>query len=359
MPRARSSTKSTDHGESQPPTSNLLNHPPQGVMDPIIFTPRLKLTLITKAERGSPELEWLHELRSNEQATWWSIHGRQKNLKDTEKVIAGFLPVPPPPPLPTDSPNTRDKAEDEAEAEDEKTYRVVYAVHQLPTTTSSTSSNPPLVSDRTNQPATTIATTTTPTPTPTTTTTTTSQSQSQKQSQSQSQPQPQVHVQNPTAAAATPTFIGLVTLTSLEANALTLPAHLTSLPPTTTTTTTTTTKPLTLELAYMFLPTSWGRGYATESVNAVFASCQRAAGATQHATPTPPATHLGLSSFWSPVTSVLVRAIVNQGNPASMRVMHKVGMTKTGVYELTDRRVFLAGEWRHRHSLHIFARLLF
>jgi RimJ/RimL family protein N-acetyltransferase len=50
---------------------------------------------------------------------------------------------------------------------------------------------------------------------------------------------------------------------------------------------------------------------------------------------------------------------VNQGNPASMRVMHKVGMTKTGVYELTDRRVFLAGEWRDRHGLHIFTRLLF
>ena len=40
-------------------------------MDPIIFTPRLKLTLVTKAERGSPELEWLHELHSNEKATWW------------------------------------------------------------------------------------------------------------------------------------------------------------------------------------------------------------------------------------------------------------------------------------------------
>ena len=40
-------------------------------MDPVIFTRRLKLTLVTKAERGSPELEWFHELRSNEKATWW------------------------------------------------------------------------------------------------------------------------------------------------------------------------------------------------------------------------------------------------------------------------------------------------
>lgn len=40
-------------------------------MDPVIFTQRLKLTLVTKAERGSPELEWLHELHSNEKAAWW------------------------------------------------------------------------------------------------------------------------------------------------------------------------------------------------------------------------------------------------------------------------------------------------
>jgi uncharacterized protein (DUF2461 family) len=40
-------------------------------LTPTILTPRLKLTLVTKAERGSPELDWLHELRSNEQTTWW------------------------------------------------------------------------------------------------------------------------------------------------------------------------------------------------------------------------------------------------------------------------------------------------
>lgn len=40
-------------------------------MDPIISTPRLKLSLVTKAERGSPEFEWLHALHSDEKATWW------------------------------------------------------------------------------------------------------------------------------------------------------------------------------------------------------------------------------------------------------------------------------------------------
>lgn len=80
-------------------------------MDPIIFTPRRKLTLVTKAERGSSELEWFHELRSNEEATWWrydvffviplvhlelrslsrfsrltlrSIYGQAKSIEDTE-----------------------------------------------------------------------------------------------------------------------------------------------------------------------------------------------------------------------------------------------------------------------------------
>lgn len=42
-------------------------------MDQTLFTPRLKLSLITTAERGSQELEWLHELRSDEKATWWRL----------------------------------------------------------------------------------------------------------------------------------------------------------------------------------------------------------------------------------------------------------------------------------------------
>lgn len=42
-----------------------------GMMEPIVFTPRLKLTLVTTAARGSLELEWLHELRSNQKAMWW------------------------------------------------------------------------------------------------------------------------------------------------------------------------------------------------------------------------------------------------------------------------------------------------
>jgi hypothetical protein len=40
-------------------------------MESSVLTPRLKLTLVTTAERGSPEFEWVHEVRSNEQSAWW------------------------------------------------------------------------------------------------------------------------------------------------------------------------------------------------------------------------------------------------------------------------------------------------
>ncbi|EUC36905.1 hypothetical protein COCCADRAFT_86913 [Bipolaris zeicola 26-R-13] len=81
-------------------------------MDQTLFTPQLKLTLITTAERGSQELEWLHELRSDEKATWWSIYGRSKTIEDTEKTMKGALPT-----------TTNDG--------EEKPYRAVYAVHEL------------------------------------------------------------------------------------------------------------------------------------------------------------------------------------------------------------------------------------
>jgi hypothetical protein len=42
-------------------------------MQPIIFTPRLKLTLIIAAERDSPEFRWIHKLRSDEKAMFWTL----------------------------------------------------------------------------------------------------------------------------------------------------------------------------------------------------------------------------------------------------------------------------------------------
>jgi hypothetical protein len=45
-------------------------------MERTASTPRLKLTLVTAAERGGPELKWIHEIRSNEQSTWWRYFPR-------------------------------------------------------------------------------------------------------------------------------------------------------------------------------------------------------------------------------------------------------------------------------------------
>ncbi|EXJ68908.1 uncharacterized protein A1O5_07840 [Cladophialophora psammophila CBS 110553] len=225
-------------------------------MDAIILTPRLKLALLTKAARGSPEFEWLHQLHSNEKATWWSINGRAKSIEDTEDVTRRYLPT------------------NDAESEGAKTHRVAYTVHKI--------LEPMALSVETK---------------------------------------PQ---------AGTPTeFIGLVTLKSLDTGSLALPEEFNPSVAAATAT-------LTVELAYMFLPTGWGKGYATESVEAVFGSCKRA------------------RSFWAPFSNLYVRAIVNDGNPASLRVMDKTGMTKRGVYNLTGRTVFLAGEWREQHRLHIF-----
>lgn len=128
-------------------------------------------------------------------------------------------------------------------------------------------------------------------------------------------------------------FVGLITLVSLDARSLALPEDLT-VPVAAAATT------LTVELAYSFLPVAWGRGYATEAIKAIFESCRE----------TP--------SFWSPFLKLYVRAIVNEANPASQRVMKKTGMTKRGVYNWTGKAVYLAGEWRQRDTLHIYGMYL-
>ncbi|KAK2880683.1 hypothetical protein FQN49_000452 [Arthroderma sp. PD_2] len=212
-------------------------------MDPIILTPRLKLILVTKAERGSAEFEWLHELHSNEKSMFWSIGGRAKSIEDAEMIMNCYLPT---------------------EKEGETTYKVAYAV---------------------------------------------------------------LRVLEP--AEQRTEFIGLVTLGSLDARSLPLPEDLT-LPVTAAATT------LTVEIAYLFLPAGWGKGYATESIKAVFECCRRA------------------RSFWMPFSKLYVRAIVNSENMASARVMEKTGMVERGVYEWTGKAVLVGGRWRERDNICIF-----
>lgn len=127
-------------------------------------------------------------------------------------------------------------------------------------------------------------------------------------------------------------FIGLITLASAAGSGLVLPEHL-ILPASESATT------HTVILAYSFLPRGWGRGFATESVAAVLDACEKA------------------TTFWEPFKRVYLRGVVNDGNPASLRVMEKLGIQERGIYEWTGK-IWLAGGWRYKDDLHIFGKYL-
>ncbi|KAF3006013.1 hypothetical protein E8E13_010586 [Curvularia kusanoi] len=249
-------------------------------MDPVLTTPRLKLTLLTHAERGSKELEWLHELRSNKQSQAWSIHGPSTTLTDTEKIITSYIPS-----APCTSSST--PSSQPPSSCSPPSYKIAYAIHN--------SSH----------------------------------------------------------------FVGLITITSLTPGRyLPLPAHLVI--PTDEETNT-----LVVELAYSFLPSAWGKGYATEALGAVLGDV-RGTG-----TGTGTGTSMGAdaeeegnggvgaakAAFWKPWERVWMRVIVNERNPASLRVMRKMagcGVREMGVFEWKGERIFLGGEWRTEDNLVIF-----
>jgi RimJ/RimL family protein N-acetyltransferase len=125
-------------------------------------------------------------------------------------------------------------------------------------------------------------------------------------------------------------FIGLISLRSLTAEEIKFPPRDKH---------GSTTTSLSLEIAYMFLPHSWGRGYGTESIGAMLEACAHV-----------PAT------YWAPYKTVVVRAIVNDENGASQRVMEKCGMGSPEVLEFEGGRFFIAGKWRTKHRLFVYAK---
>ncbi|KAH7071453.1 GNAT domain-containing protein [Paraphoma chrysanthemicola] len=242
-------------------------------MDSTISTQRLKLTLLTKADPGSQEFDWIHEIRSNEQSSWWSLYGPSRTTSDTEKAMKNIILTP-------------------QEDGEEKEFRIAYLIHELPS----------------------------PTPSHAGTSFT-----------------------EHGDAGESPMFIGLISLRSLA------PQETTELPHLGHASTPTT---LSLELAYMFLPESWGRGYATESISAMLGACTRVD-----------------RRYWQPWEKVYVRAIVNDENAASQRVCEKSLMRrgreevgageeegKMEVLDFDGGRFFIAGKWRTHHRLYVYGR---
>ena len=126
-------------------------------------------------------------------------------------------------------------------------------------------------------------------------------------------------------------FVGIITVKTLGPQGLVIRSDI--LPPSTS-------EPgcLVVEMGYSYLPSAWGKGYATDAVKATMEACKRG------------------KTFWEPYDRVFVRAIVSPENPASQRVMAKSGMKELGMHfwDGKGEAIFVGGKWRTTDELHVF-----
>jgi RimJ/RimL family protein N-acetyltransferase len=113
-------------------------------------------------------------------------------------------------------------------------------------------------------------------------------------------------------------FIGLIVMRTVSSSSMEIPLDF--LPPSSLSV------PV-IEIGYQFLPAFWNRGFATESLNAMFEAFRH-----------------------GPWEGVYVTAIVSEGNVASLRVAEKAGMECLGEW-VQDGRVYIAEKWREEIKL--------
>jgi hypothetical protein len=85
---------------------------------------------------------------------------------------------------------------------------------------------------------------------------------------------------------------------------------------------------LKMEMGYMFLPHSWGKGYCTEAVEGILQAYKIA------------------TNFWKPYEGVYFHVCVGEDNLASAQVAKKAGFDLLGLHEWDGEHVLLAGALR-------------
>ena len=90
-------------------------------------------------------------------------------------------------------------------------------------------------------------------------------------------------------------------------------------------------------LGYAFFESAWGKGYATETISALMASYKSLQSSARER-----AKEDGKEEVWT-----FVMAEVDDGNPASKKVMDKLGFENMGMGLVEDEeKIFLGGQWR-------------